>query len=131
MNNFNGVIIEESLKDKGVLGNVKILSTKVELVTEKHKTPWLKQWTLHRVEILDRKADEIAERLSRAINDQPSSWYADFKNDDIHYIIYPGKIFKINRTSKEEYQAATDYGISLGIPPYQVDFAPNVKQWER
>ncbi|MBI2021543.1 hypothetical protein HYS93_01520 [Candidatus Daviesbacteria bacterium] len=43
--NFKGVVIEESLKDTSVLKEAKILSTKVELVTKKHKTPWLKKWT--------------------------------------------------------------------------------------
>jgi hypothetical protein len=128
---YRGVIIEESLKDKSVLQDVKILKTKVEQVTEKHKTPWLEQWTLHTIEILEDKADSVAEKISKVINDQPSPWYADFKTDEIHYIIYPHKIFKINRASREEYQAATDYGVSLGIPPYQVDFSPDVKQWER
>lgn len=128
---FRGVIIEESLKDKSVLKDVNILSTKIEPVTEKHKTPWLKQWTLHTVEIQGEKADGVAERISRAINNQPNSWYVDYKDDNTHYIIYPGRVFKIDRRSKEEYQAATDYGVSIGIPPYQVDFAPEVKQWER
>ena len=39
MTNFNGVIIEESLEKKGVLKMVKIIKTKVEQVTEEHKTP--------------------------------------------------------------------------------------------
>jgi len=34
--NFNGVIIEESLENIGVLENVAIISTRVEPVTEKH-----------------------------------------------------------------------------------------------
>ena len=37
--NFNGVIIEESLENIGVLENVAIISTRVEPVTEKHKAP--------------------------------------------------------------------------------------------
>ena len=40
MTNFNGVIIEESLENKDVLQKVKIIKTKVEEVTEEHKTPW-------------------------------------------------------------------------------------------
>lgn len=36
---FNGVIVEESLTDNSVLIGVNIISTKVEPVTEKHKTP--------------------------------------------------------------------------------------------
>ena len=43
MENYRGVIIEESLKNKEVLKKVQILETKVEEVTEKHKTPWIKQ----------------------------------------------------------------------------------------
>ncbi len=128
---YKGVIIEESLSDSNVLRDIKIVETKIEPVTKDHKTPWLKQWTLHTVQIPEERASEIAKKISEVINDKPSSWYADFKNDRTHYIIYPRKIFRVNRASKEEYDAATAYGISLGIPPYQVDFAPYVKQWER
>ena len=49
--NYIGIIIEESLKNKDFLKEVKILNTKIEQVTERHKTPWLKQWTLRAVEI--------------------------------------------------------------------------------
>ncbi len=128
---FRGVIIEESLKNNNILQDVKILKTKIEKVTDEHKTPWLKQWTLHSVEISDERVDEVAKELSGVINDQPSSWYADFKNENFRYIIYPGKIFKIHRANNQEYLAATEYGISLGIPSYQVDFVPYIKQWER
>lgn len=128
--NYEGVIIEESLENKDVLKGIKILKTKVEPVVEKHKTPWLKQWTLHTVEISEDRADEIAEQLGRDL-DSEHSWYADFKNEITHYIIFKNKVFKIDRTSKEQYDAAKEYGISLGIPPYQVDFHPEVKEWKR
>ncbi len=55
--NYKGVIIEESLQDTSVLDNVRILKTKVEPITPKHKTPWLKQWTLHTVEIPEYQVD--------------------------------------------------------------------------
>ena len=61
---YKGVIIEESLENADILNDVRILSTKVEDVTEGHKTPWIKQWTLHTVEVADEKAEEIAERLN-------------------------------------------------------------------
>jgi len=127
---FTGVIIEESLENKDVLKKVKIVSTKVEEVTEKHKTPWIKQWTLHTVEVPKEEADSIAKEISQDL-DSEHSWYADFKTDEIHFIIFRNKVFKINRTSEEEYNKTTRYGISLGIPKYQVDFAHNVKVWER
>lgn len=128
---FNGVIIEESLTDKSVLNDAAIISTKVEPVTEHHKTPWVKQWTLHTVEILGDKATEVADKISKAL-DKEHDWYADFKSETEHYIVYTGKVFRItDRTDKRQYDEATDYGISIGIPDYQVDFSPHLKVGER
>jgi hypothetical protein len=121
MKNYKGVIIEESLEDKSILDEIKILNTKVVKVTEKHKTPWLKQWTLHDVEIPVDEAEEIANKLSKALEPK-LYWYADFKNSTHHYIIFRDKIFYIDRKSQEQYDEAREYGISLGIPEYQVDF---------
>lgn len=129
--NFEGIIIEESLTDTSVLKDVKILSTKVEPVTEKHKTPWVKQWTLHTVEVPANKAAEVAEKISKVL-DKEHDWYADFKTETQHYVIYTGKVFHItDRSDKKQYDEATEYGISIGIPDYQVDFSPHLKQWER
>ncbi len=128
--NFVGVIIEESLEKKEVLKKVKILRTKIEKVTEKHKTTWIKQWTLHTVEIAENQADTVAKDLSRSL-DSKHNWYADFKNNSHHYIIFHNKVFFIERRSKEQYDKAKKYGISLGIPEYQVDFHPDIKGWER
>lgn len=130
MTNFNGVIIEESLEKKDILKKVKILKTKIEKVTEKHKTPWIKQWTLHTVEILENQADKIAEDLSKSL-DSKHSWYADFKNDKFHYIIFRNKVFKVDRSKPEQYADVTKYGLTLGIPDYQLDFSPHIKEWER
>ncbi|MBU0706831.1 hypothetical protein KKG41_00480 [Patescibacteria group bacterium] len=130
MDNYKGVIIEESLEDKNILNDISILKTKVEPVTDKHKTPWVKQWILHSVEIPNDEVDTIAEKLSKSL-DSRHSWYTDFKNETTHYIIFRDKVFKVDRTSNEQYDEAKQYGISLGIPEYQVDFHPELKQWER
>jgi hypothetical protein len=82
---YKGVIVEESLENKDVLRKVKIVRTKVEQATKKHKTPWIKQWTLHTIEIPENQADKIAKELSKSL-DSKHFWYADFKNDEFHYI---------------------------------------------
>lgn len=128
--NYEGVIIEESLKDTSVLKDMKIVSTKVEPVTKEHKTPWLKQWTLHTVEIPESDGEVVAEKISHALETR-DSWYADFKNDRTHFIIFRDKVFKVDRAKKEEYDEATQYGIARGIPPYQVDFSPHIQEWVR
>jgi len=127
---YKGVIIEESLENKDILKDVKILETKVEEVVEEHKTPWIKQWTLHTVEISENQVVGVAEKISKAL-DSEHNWYADFKNDTHHYIIFRDKTFFVDKQSKEQYDEAKKYGISLGIPEYQVDFHPEVKEWER
>ena len=128
--NYKGVIIEESLEKADVLKDVVVIETKVESVTEEHKTPWIKQWTLHTVEILEEKADQVAEKLSADL-DKEHEWYADYKNDQYHYIIYRGKVFKVDLKNPVLYKDAKQYGISIGIPEYQVDFAPEDKIWDR
>ena len=127
---YKGVIIEESLENKDILKDVKILETKVGEATEKHKTPWVKQWTLHTAEIPENQVQNIAEKISKAL-DSKHNWYADFKTDTHHYIIFRDKVFFVDRRSKEQYDEAKRYGISLDIPEYQVDFHPEVKEWER
>ena len=97
MNNYRGVIIEESLVNKDVLKKVKIISTKVEKVTDEHQTPWLSQWTLDTIEISDNQADSLADKLSKAL-DPKHGWYIDYRNDKYHYIIFKNKVFKLDRS---------------------------------
>jgi len=126
--NFTGVIIEESLKDKTVLQKIQILKTEVEKVTEEHKTPHLNQWTLRTVEIPENQADDVAKDLASSLQ---NAWYADFKNKSFHYIIFCNKIFKVDRSKPGQYNSVTKYGLSLGIPDYQLDFSPHIKEWKR
>ena len=130
MEKFIGVIIEESLENKNVLNKVRIINTKIEPVTKKHKTPWINRWTLHTVEIPEHGADKIAEELSKNLDSQ-HNWYADFKNKKHHYIIFRNKVFYIDRMNKKQYDEAKKYGLSLGIPEYQVDFYPHAEKWIR
>ena len=129
MKKYKGVIIEESLKDLSPLQDVKILSTKISVVRKKHKTPWLKKWTLHTVEIDGKEVEIIAEKISKNLDSAHShSWYADFDDGEVHYIVFPNRVFKIDMKSQKQYEEAKIYGLSLGIPPYQVDFHPKVRK---
>lgn len=120
---YKGVIIEESLGDKLVLSKVKIVETKIEPITPEHKTPWLKQWTLHTVEIPEEESEQIAQMISNSLDHEHSSWYTDYKNNKHHFIIYAEKVFKVDLKYPALYKDAKAYGISIGIPGYQVNFA--------
>lgn len=124
---YRGVIIEESLLNSSLLKDIKILETKIEPITPEHKTPWLKQWTLNTVEIPEEKAEEVAEKLSHSFDKEHPVWYADFKNDKHHFIVFAGKLFKVDLSNPILYKDAKAYGIAIGLPEYQVDFAPEDK----
>ena len=84
MNNiYTGVIIEESLANKEILKKAKITHSKIEAATERHKTHWVKQWTLHTVEVPEDQAEIVALELSKDL-DSEHDWYADYKNDSTH-----------------------------------------------
>jgi len=123
--NYTGIIIEESLKDKNVLKEIHITTTEVEQVTEEHKTPWIKQWTLHTFEVEESKAEDFAKILSKALETE-HKWYADYKNAEFHYIVFANHVFKVNRKNHQQYEDAKKYGLSLGIPEYQLDFTPSI-----
>ncbi len=128
---YKGDIIQESLAAAADLHGVNIIATRVEAVTPEHKTPWLKQWTLHTIEVSEDEAGTLAEKLSHVIETEHSSWYIDFKNETIHYIIFPGKVFKVDRSNPEEYKPVVSYGVKQGIPRHQLDFPPEIAYWER
>jgi hypothetical protein len=125
---YRGVVIEESLEDMSILEKLKILQTEIDKVTNYHKTPWLTRWTKHTVEVPEEEAQEVAHRLSKAIvHAHKGSWYADFKNEQFHYVIFRDRVFKVDRQNKEQYDEVNKYGEALGIPSYQLDFSPQIK----
>ncbi len=121
MDNFTGVIIEESLENSNVLRKLKVMKKDVEKVTERHRTPWLKKWTKYTVEIPEDKMSSLAIEISRYMGPN-HAWYTDFKNSKFHYIIFFNKVYKIDLSRKEEYAAAIRYGLHLGIPDYQLNW---------
>lgn len=122
---YKGVIIEESLHDRDILKQLKIIGTRVITATESHKTPWLKKWTLHTIEIPDSKADSYAQCLSRNIDKSHAhSWYVDYMNATTHYVVFSGRVFKINRKNPGKgYDEVKAYGLELGIPAHQLDLS--------
>lgn len=90
---LKGVIIEESLNDKSVLNDFKIIKTETEKVNDKHRTPWLTKWTCHKVEIDDEKTDEICDKLQKAL-DSSHEWYIELKNNKYEITIFHDNIIK-------------------------------------
>jgi hypothetical protein len=122
MSVYKGIVIEESLSDPSVLDSVQTVGTEIETVTEGFHTPWLQQWTLRTIRIDEAEAFGFAAKLSRAIETEHQSWFADFNNETTHYIVFPEKVFVVDRSKPEQYEEARQYGISRGIPAHQLNF---------
>jgi len=129
---FSGVIIEESLSDTGILRSIKIVDTKIVNVTDKHETPWLKQWTMHTVSVSMQDAEDVAAKLANALDvEHIGNWYADFKNYRFHYVIFPGKIFKLDKKIKADWDSMQKYALSIGLPEHQTLAFEGIDEMER
>ncbi len=118
---YEGIIIEESLTNLDILKELEIVHTEIEKVTEANETPWLEQWTMHKVVIKKDKIDEYAKKLSQLIDGKHcSNWYCDFKNEQYHYVVFANKVFKLDRNSKQDYASMREYAITLGLPEHQL-----------
>jgi hypothetical protein len=125
---YFGTIIEESLADKSVLTQIKIIDSKIEPTTLDHKTPWIKQWTLDKVEIPDDQVDRVAQTCSKSIDpEHKACWYIDFRNETVHYVIFFNKVFRLDRKDPDAYEECMDFGKRLGIPAEQME--PVRKYW--
>ena len=74
--------------------------------------------------------EPLAEKISKSLGVSNGHWYADFKNNDYHYVIFRDKFFKVD-LSNPKYREAMKYGVKVGIPWYQLDFSPEIKEWKR
>lgn len=114
-----------------MLSEVTVLDTRVEPATEYHRTPWLEKWTIHRVAVAEQRAAEVAELFRAALDaDHAHAWYADFKNEDVHYVAFVDRVLRIPRDSGDAYAEAIELGTRLGIPRYLLDFSPTIEEWE-
>ncbi|SRR3989344_1324901 len=105
--NYSGVIIEESLENKRVLEDFKIVESEVSSDLE---------WRMHKVEVTK---DQI-EKLSQSL--KAGSWYMHFWSSNDVIVAFKDKIFHILHDDKSTWKPAVDYGLSLDIPPEQLDF---------
>ena len=90
---LKGVIIEESLLDKSVLDDLKIVKKTSEKVTKTHRTPWLSKWTILNVEIDEDKMDEVCEKLQNSL-DNEHEWYIDLKSSRYEVTIFNEQVIK-------------------------------------
>jgi hypothetical protein len=114
-----GFIISESLKDPTFLNELKQLSVKVKAHPEHPETP---VWHLFKIEAPAQAVTVLAGRLAAELK---PGWYAHFWSDELLYISFPGRVFRLNRSqdqSSPAYREVVQYGRTHGIEERYLNF---------
>lgn len=104
---YEGTVIENSLKDKSILERLAIVKTWDD-----------DDWILHDVVVDEKEMVQI----QKALDDGP--WYVHFwsnESDEI-FVIFKEKSFTIRKSNRDSWEEAISYGLSIGIPQSQLDF---------
>ena len=117
---FRGVLIEESLMGRSVLGLLHVVDTRVvDVASPAAGQP--NRWTVHTFEIDDDDAAAVAEALADDLASGP--WYVDFNNGDRSYVVFSGRVFTYVRGDAAGLRAAQTHARDQGIPESQIDWA--------
>jgi len=121
---FTGLLLKESLRDENVLDLIKVTKTETWNNIKNAAENQPKNWTAVYFEFegTEDEADVKAEIISRAL--KSGLWYLNFSSNEKIYIIFPNnKFYKYKKGDKEKRQEATNYGLKIGIPQSQLDWA--------
>jgi len=109
MEEYHGVLVDASQKDKSIFKKLKILSQKKD-----------GDWILYKVGVGPKEIEQTIKRLqSNMIN----NFYFHFYKDEELIIVFKKRIFRV-KIDKSTWKEVIKYGVSLNIPEEQLDFFP-------
>lgn len=108
---YQGIIVEESLKDNRLLNEIEILSVRISSADAIED-----RWHIYKVLVSKDEIEKIANELKTEL------WYMHFWHNDDVIAVFPKRFFEFKHSDSASWQEAIDYGKSLGIPESQLDF---------
>ena len=113
LRDYHGIIVKQSLRDRSILDNIRILGTKTA-----------KNWTILRVLVRDDQLENFAKLVqANLLTENKVPYYAHFYNHEDLIIIFPNRIFQL-KPDKKTWGSVVRYGRSLGISERELDFKP-------
>ncbi len=116
---FKGFVLSESLNNPTLLNDFGKIYVRVEEHPESPEAPF---WHLFKIEVKDEEIEQVAEQ---AAAEMKYGWYAHFWNNEVVYVCFPGKVFRIPHEvqwSSEEYQQVRQYGAEHEVKERYLDF---------
>lgn len=108
--NYTGIIVEESLDDNRILNGLHI--NKIHISNSSDPAD---RWHLYEIN----NSKEEIQALSQHILE---GWYMHFWAGTNITAVFRGRTFEFNYENKGTWADVLKYGLSLGIPEYQLDF---------
>jgi len=122
---YHGIIIDKSQNDKTIFS---------KLVIKGRKRILMGLVVLYRIEVEEREIDDVVTSLQKNMSTRfglkKQQYYAHFYRADELMIVFKDKIFRV-KPDPSSWTEAVKYGLSIGIPPKQLDFIPNRFEDER
>jgi len=114
MEEYHGIIVDVSQKDKSIFNRLKILGQKED-----------EGWILYKIGVKKEDIEQIIKQLQE--NMVEGTFYFHLYKDEEFIIVFKEKIFRI-KIDKSTWKEVFEYGKTLNIPEEQLDFYPcNIK----
>ncbi len=111
---WRGVLIEESLEDKGIMDNVRIVGMRTSLLeSEEYKGVF----HFHNLEVPSEQLDAVLNEMSRAIK---AAWYFHLVGGDVMKVVFKDKIFTLKKGDSATLASIQRYGQAHGVHPDQL-----------
>ena len=109
MENYHGILVNVSQKNKNIFSKLKILSQKEG-----------GSWTLYKISINPAYLEKSLEEIQKNLVD--GFYFHAYRNNEL-IVVFTNKIFRV-KTVETAWKEVIEYGKSLGIPEEQLDFCP-------
>ncbi len=113
---WKGVIIEESLIDKGLLQRVEIIGTREAVLEAQGERG---TFHFHNIVVSDADKHTFVAAASYAVK---QGWYLHICRDDRMVVVFNDHIFEFSEKEKLKLESARKYGMVVGIPVAQLQF---------
>ena len=119
---INGAIILESLSEDARIGDMGLVVRELYRFRPDVTARGLPAvWSVVEFEGPDSCAEQLAEALAAALNDQ-HGWYVEFRSQTDTFIVFRGKHFRYPRGDEQGRAEAVQYGRTVGVPEPQLDW---------
>ncbi|MBT0769591.1 hypothetical protein KIH74_11705 [Kineosporia sp. J2-2] len=109
---LTGTMIMQSLRTGATLDAAGLVFTRLERIGN--------GWVLGYFTSATIDPGDLAGRFAEVL-DAPG-WYADLHDDEHHWVIYPGRVFRYRRDDPHGRVPAVAHGLAVGVPAEQLDW---------